>query len=449
MANKKSMNQIYRLSFSFIFIQLFFSCQSEPVKNTAPNSNAAIDSTQTNQTVELLPDSLQSLKLIFIGDIMQHGDQIRSAFDPASGLFDYEPCFRYIRPILEQADLAIGNLELTLNDKNYYSGFPRFRSPDALAGYLKQAGFDVLVTSNNHSNDNDRHGVVHTLDVLDSLGIVHTGTFRDTAEWENNYPLIMEKSNGQTNFKLALLNYTYATNGIPTKKPSVVNEIVESQILKDIEKAKRSNPDMIIAFMHWGGEYQLNEAKSQRDLARLLWDNGVDLVIGAHPHVIQPIKTDTLYNADSSASRPVLAAYSLGNFISNQFRPNTDIGLLFEIEIIKNTRSGKTTIGQHAFIPSWRYIHNYNKKPVADWVHTLIPVSAFIKDTSNFLKMPSHDFNKMKTVYEKTCAHLEKWQGKERKISFEEIYSKIGASPDSVITKLPKVDNPFVAKVLK
>lgn len=429
-----------------IFALLAVSCNSEKTKTTTSSENPL---PKVDTLVQSEKDSLQSLKLVFIGDIMQHGDQIRSAFDPPSGLFDYEPCFRYIRPILEQADVAIGNLELTLNDKNFYSGYPRFRSPDALAGFLKQAGFDVLVTSNNHSNDNDRYGLVHTLDILDSLGMAHTGTFRDTAEWENTYPLILEKSNGNTTFRLALLNYTYATNGIPTQKPSVVNEIDEAQILKDIEKAKKSNPDMIIALMHWGGEYMLNEAKSQRDLAKLLWKNGVDMVIGSHPHVIQPIKTNTLYNADSTDFRAVVAAYSLGNFISNQFQPNTDIGLMFEIEIVKNTKSGKTSIGKHQYIPTWRYIHHFNKKPVADWVHTLIPVSAFLSDSTNFLKMPKQDFNKMKTIYEKTCKHLEKWQSSERKLSFDDIVAKAAAPPDSVITVLPKTEKPFIAKVIK
>jgi poly-gamma-glutamate capsule biosynthesis protein CapA/YwtB (metallophosphatase superfamily) len=393
-------------------------------------------------------DSLHRLKLVFVGDIMQHGDQIRSAFDKKSGKFDYEPCFRYISPILEEADIAIGNLELTLNDKNLYSGFPRFRTPDVMAKYLKAAGFDLLVTSNNHSNDNDRHGVVHTLDMLDSVGIMHTGTFRDTAERESTCPLIFEKEADGANFRLAMINYTYGTNGIPTKAPSFVNEIDTNLMRKDIEKAKAAEVDMIIAFMHWGGEYQLNEHVSQRKLANWLWENGVDLVIGAHPHVIQPVKTDTLYNLDSTKAKTVLAAYSLGNFISNQFRPNTDIGLMFEIELVKNDRSKRTVLGKHTYIPVWRYIFNHKKVPVDQWVHTLVPCSAFVGDTTNFMKMTPLDQKKMKTVYERTVKHLAKWQSEERILTIEDITSKVVASPDKVLTPLKEEEKPFIAKVL-
>ncbi len=434
----------------FALVLLILGCEAtlpdeERTRPTTsiPESEVLVDSISLRQ-----PDSSHRLKLVFVGDIMQHGDQIRSAFDKKSGQFDYEPCFRYISPILEEADFAIGNLELTLNDKNLYSGFPRFRTPDAMAGYLKAAGFDLMVTANNHSNDNDRYGLVHTLDVLDSVGMLYTGTFRDTVERTKTCPLIFEKKLDVVDFRIALINYTYGTNGIPTQAPSFVNEIDTMLMRKDIEQAKAAGVDMVIAFMHWGGEYQLNEHRSQRQLTEWLWQNGVDLVIGAHPHVIQPIKTDTIYNADSSQFRTVLAAYSLGNFISNQFRPNTDIGLMFEIELVKNSNSNKTTLGKHSYIPVWRYIYNHKKVPVDQWVHTLVPCSAFIGDTTNFMKMTAADQKKMKAVYERTCAHLGKWQSVERKLTYDEITGKAPASPDQVLTPLKVEEQPFVARVL-
>lgn len=434
---------MYRYTF---FVLFFFMMSCDSMVYKAPEAEKEDKPKIEKEQPEA--DSLHRLKLVFVGDIMQHGDQIRSAFDKKSGKFDYEPCFRYISPILEEADMAIGNLELTLNDKNKYSGFPRFRTPDAMAGYLKDAGFDLLVTSNNHSNDNDRHGVVHTLDMLDSVGVLHTGTFRDTVEREQTCPLIFEKEADGATFRIAMINYTYGTNGIPTKAPSFVNEIDTNLIRKDIEKAKAQNVDMIIAFMHWGGEYQLNEHITQKKLTKWLWKNGADLVIGAHPHVIQPVKTDTLYNQDSSSTKTVLAAYSLGNFISNQFRPNTDIGLMFEIELVKNDRSQKTVFGKHTYIPVWRYIYNHKKVPVDQWVHTLVPCSAFVNDTTNFMKMTKVDQKKMKKVYERMCEHLGKWQSEERKLSFEYITGKVIASPDKVLTPLKEDKDPFVAKVL-
>ena len=142
-----------------------------------------------------------------------------------------------------------------------------------------------------------------------------------------------------TTFRLAFLNYTYGTNGIPTAQPAVVNLIDKKQMLEDIETAKKANPDIIIAITHWGNEYWLDEHISQVRTTELLWENGVDVVIGAHPHVIEPIKTDTFWNIDSTRFKEKLVAYSLGNFISNQYRPNTDIGLIFELELIKNSKT--------------------------------------------------------------------------------------------------------------
>lgn len=407
--------------------KLFYACCTAlflgACSNDAPQdtNNPTTQDTVVTKIEEVPKDTIHRLKLSFIGDIMGHGDQIKTAaIDSKMDSFDYEPCFRFIKPLMEQADMAIGNLEVTLNDKKKYTGYPRFRSPDALAHYLKEAGFDFLATANNHSNDNDLHGVIHTLDVLDSLGFIHTGTFRDAEERTATYPLIVEKEADGTTFKLAFLNYTYGTNGIPTTAPSVVNLIEEEQILKDIEVAKQANPDMIIAFMHWGSEYKLDENSRQQKTTRMLWDNGVDLVIGAHPHVIEPIKTDTLYTKDSSRQREVLVAYSLGNFISNQLRPNTDIGLIFDIELVKNSASNKTIIGEHDYILAWRYIHDRSKS-VYDRVHTILPVTAFEQDSTNFLKMPKDDLNKMRATAERMRTHLSKWQSKERKVTLEEL----------------------------
>ena len=193
----------------------------------------------------------KTLRLLFVGDIMQHSVQIRSAYDPKSGRFDYEPCFRYVSPLFEKADFVIGNLELTLNDKNNYSGYPTFKAPDILAEYLKKAGFDVLLTANNHINDNGKYGLMHTLDLLDSFSLKHTGAFRNEAERTANYPLTLEKKVEGINFRIALLSYTYGTNGMPTYEPNIVNLIDTIQIKLDLQKASKLNADFIIVCMHW------------------------------------------------------------------------------------------------------------------------------------------------------------------------------------------------------
>ncbi len=293
-----------------------------------------------------------TLRLIFAGDIMGHSPQITSAQVVKNEKYDYEPCFRYVKPILEKAHLAIGNLELTLPGKGPYTGYPMFRSPDDLARDLKGAGFDILVTANNHSNDSRGAGVVNTLKTLDELNFLHTGTFADARDRAAQYPQMVYK-NG---FKIALLNYTYGTNGVPTEAPTVVNLIDKPQIAKDLAEAVARKPHYIIVVMHWGLEYQLTENAEQRDLAKFLIANGADMVIGSHPHVVQPIRMERVTMPNGS-EKEALVVYSLGNFISNQQQPNTDGGILFQVDLLKKKGSPEVKVGAHGMIPVWRYIH--------------------------------------------------------------------------------------------
>ncbi len=357
-------------------------------------------------------DSTASLKLLFVGDVMGHGPQIRSAELVKNKSYNYEPNFKYVAPIIESADLAIGNLEVTLPGKPPYQGYPMFRSPDDLAKALRLAGFDMMVTSNNHSNDAGKTGVIETINTLKDYGFYQTGTFKNQKEKDWFYPLIVYKNN----FKLAFLNYTYDTNGMPTKAPTVVNLIDPVQIKKDMEVARSLKPDAIIVLMHWGLEYKLIESPKQRKLAKQIFDWGADLIIGSHPHVIQPIKNSDLMEKDSLIKKRVIT-YSLGNFISNQTKPNTDGGLMFEIELLKNLKTNKLTLGNHAYIPVWRYIHK-DKKGKATF--HVIPVSAF-ENEENVLKMASNKWKAMLRFASKTRKHLSKYDSEERKITLEEL----------------------------
>ncbi|MCE7864130.1 MAG: CapA family protein [Bacteroidetes bacterium CHB5] len=271
------------------------------------------------------------ISLLFTGDIMQHDSNIATAFDPVSKRYDYSACFEYVAPIIHPADLAIGNLELTLAGSPY-KGYPQFSAPDALAVELKRIGFDVLVTANNHSVDRRKKGVERTIRVLDSLAILHTGTFIDSATRANTYPLIIEK-NG---FRFSLLNYTYGTNGIPVTKPNIVNLIDTVQIKLDLAQARLQKTDAIIVFMHWGDEYQSLPNSTQKKLTRLLFREGARLVIGAHPHVLQPME----WNKEQDQ----LVVYSLGNFISGQRPRYRDGGAMVWIDMQKiATPAGSST----------------------------------------------------------------------------------------------------------
>lgn len=376
-------------------------------------------------------DSISRLNLLFIGDIMGHGPQIKAAYDSKTKTYDYNPCFEYVKPIIEKADLAIGNLEVTLPGKPPYKGYPMFRSPDALGKAVKNAGFDIVVTSNNHSNDAGKLGVTHTIDVLKDLDLYHTGTFKDQAERDAYYPLIVYKKD----FRLAILNYTYDTNGMPTVAPTVVNLIDEAVIEKDIKFAKKLKPDAIIVVMHWGLEYKLNESPVQQKLAQQIFQWGADLVIGAHPHVIQPIKKLSYKDSDGNVKEG-LVAYSLGNFISNQKQNNTDGGLMVEITLEKKTGSNKAVVADHKYIPIWRYIDKVNTKTGYGTYRTL-PIAAFEKDKSNTLKMPSASIKLMKASGERMRKHLNKFGGVERDITLQDV----GLQPMTGYKKATK--NPY------
>lgn len=268
--------------------------------------------------------SQERITLLFVGDLMQHQAQIDAARTP-KGDYDYSPCFALVKKQISQADIAIGNLEVTLGGKPY-RGYPAFSAPDKYLSAIKNAGFNVLLTANNHCLDRGKKGLERTIRLLDSLQISRIGTYKNISERKQRYPLFIYKKG----FRIALLNYTYGTNGIKVTPPNVVNYIDKKVILQDIQSAQARQPDAIIACMHWGNEYQSLPSKEQQELADWLLQQGVTHIIGSHPHVIQPMELRT------NDSQQHIIVYSLGNFISNMSPRNTDGGLIFTLQLEKN-----------------------------------------------------------------------------------------------------------------
>ncbi len=258
-------------------------------------------------TLRHSPDS--SLSFVFTGDIMQHQAQIKAAARPR-GKYDYTESFRLIAPYLQDADYTVGNLELTLGGKPY-RGYPCFSAPDTLTHFLRNAGFDVLSTANNHSCDRRTKGVLRTISQLDSARLLHTGTFKGKAGRKLRTPLMLQKHLG--GLVVAFLSYTYGTNGIKAKLPAVVNLIDTAQMASDIARAKKRAEAVIVA-VHWGVEYTHKPTTQQRQLADFLFRQGVSVIVGNHPHVIQPFEV----RRDSLGRIRQLCVYALGNFISAQ-----------------------------------------------------------------------------------------------------------------------------------
>jgi len=303
------------------------------------------------------------VSILFMGDIMGHDEQIWSAENRETHTYNYDTVFAYVRPIISEAGVAIANFEVTLAGPPY-KGYPQFSSPASLAVACRNAGIDCMVTANNHAADRGKTGIAGTINRLDSLGIPHTGTFLSQESKETLQPLMIRKDG----LSIALLNYTYGTNGNTVPEPVIVNLLDKDRVAADIEKAKSMKPDLIILFLHWGNEYDTVPSANQTEMAGFFFSKGVDLIIGSHPHVLQKM---VWYKNGNEMNKAVI--YSLGNFISNQRKPKTDGGSMVKIDLEKEGTSWK--ISNAGFYLTWVYtpIVKYRKQ------FYILPCSEFEK----------------------------------------------------------------------
>lgn len=322
-------------------------------------------------TVSELPT--RRATLLFAGDLMVHTPQLTAA--RTSDGYDFSPSFTYIKPLIEEADLAVVNLETTLAAKGAYTGYPLFRSPAAVADAMRNAGFDVALLANNHCMDFGARGARETIEALDRCGIAHTGVFSSSSE-RQAMPHCRFEIDG---LRILLLNYTYGTNGMPVVKPAVVNRLDTVQMKKDLRRAREWMPDCLAVALHWGVEYERKPNREQRLVADFLRREGVQLIIGSHPHVVQPIEQDSLCRT--------LVLYSLGNLLSNQQKRYTDGGLLVRVELSKRGEEPLTMAYEP--IPVWvDRAHRYRilTREAADSLTTHPAARIFFADTETLLE---------------------------------------------------------------
>ena len=293
----------------------------------------------------------RTARLVFAGDLMQHLPQVEAA-RRADGTFDYGRTFEAVAPLFADADLAAINLETTLTDSDRHTGNPCFRSPAALADALRACGIDVCVLANNHCCDGGTEGIRTTLRTLDRAGIGRTGVFADSCDLRRHHPLRLRAGE----VEVALLDYTYGTNGIPVPHGALVNRIDTAAMRRDLHRARSEGADVVAVCIHWGEEYARRENAAQRRTAAWLRRHGADLVIGSHPHVVQP------YRADSAGA----VFYSLGNFVSNQRRRYCDGGIVAVIDVV--CRDGQRPLFRAGTVPVWVLLPGYRvlPGPVAD-----------------------------------------------------------------------------------
>lgn len=332
---------------------------------------------------ERRPGEAAVVTLAAVGDIMVHEAQLLAQFDPATGTYDFRNNFRYVTAYIEQADIALGTLETTLaGDYRPYSGYPRFNAPDALAEALRAAGFDILVTANNHALDSGAAGLRRTVHTLRKYGLLPLGTRAAPDET----PFVAVDVNG---VRLGFSAYTFETpqvggrrtiNGlaVPDDALPLIDTFRYEDLEHDLQRIaervaamRAAGAEAVILYMHWGDEYDRTPNDWQRRIARALADCGVDVVLGSHPHVLQPAEWVT----SPRTGRRTLVVYSLGNFLSNQRaetlnNPYTEDGLILYITLRKDPLSGTVTVSEARFVPTW--VHRYTAG--GRYVYEILPL---------------------------------------------------------------------------
>jgi poly-gamma-glutamate capsule biosynthesis protein CapA/YwtB (metallophosphatase superfamily) len=304
-----------------------------------------------------------------VGDIMVHDYQYNEAYDKATGTYNFMHNFQDMKKYFEGYDMVIGNLETTFaGESRPISSYPMFNTPDSFLDAVKDAGFNLLTTANNHCMDTFESGLIRTLDKLDEAEIDHVGTYRSE---EESKEILIKEVNG---IKFAFLSYTYGTNGIYVPQKYLVNILSEEKVKDDIKKAKEK-ADMVVVLPHMGNEYETQPRQVFIDWADLMFESGADIILASHPHVLQPMEYRTIEEEDGT-SRTGFIIYSLGNFISSQTTPPRNASIVLHMNI-QQIDEEKPTITQVSFVPIWTQFRN-----AADQNHFVV------RSVYDMLKLP-------------------------------------------------------------
>lgn len=327
-----------------------------------PISTDAIPDTQTSSAP--LPDPV-TITIGSTGDVLLHSP-ILTAHKKSDGSYDFSDIFAHAKTEFEKYDYMVANLEVTCaGSGRSYSGYPCFNSPDNIVTSLKNSGVDMLLTANNHCFDTSTSGFWRTQETIKAAGLEHIGTFTEGVK-----PYLIKNING---IKIGMINYTYETtasngrkalNGITVslEAENYVNsfsynnlESFYSELQTNITSMYADGAEAIMVYLHWGNEYQLSPSAQQKSIAARLCDMGVDVIVGGHPHVVQPIE---ILTSDISGKQTV-CLYSMGNAVSNQLKANmnlktghTEDGMIFETSFTKNSDGSVHLSGINA-TPTW------------------------------------------------------------------------------------------------
>ncbi len=350
--NRKKNKRNYKIFFIILLIFFIFLFIIITNNHKLPLENSSTEtSNESNSDVGHYEQKSDiTFNMTAIGDIMCHNTQYWDAYLKETDNYDFSYVFSNIKKYIESADIAIGNLETSFAGKERgYSNYPTFNSPDALAYNLKDIGLDVISTAGNHCLDMGFSGLSRTIDVLEDAGFAHLGTYKSKQAQDQ---ILFQDVKG---VKIAFIDYTYGTNGIPlpSDKEFCVNLIDKNLIKKHIETAKSEKPDMIVACMHWGTEYRTTANQEQEELADFLFKNGVDVILGNHPHVLEQMEKRTITLEDGT-QKDGFVIYACGNFICDQNAENTRNSIILNLTITKHSDE-KITIDKVNYTPIYMY----------------------------------------------------------------------------------------------
>ena len=341
-------------------------------------SNTPSPTDGTEVPTEEAPQLVSTATVLSTGDILMHGKVINSGKQD-DGSYNFDSIFQYVKSYSQAADISVANLETTLcgTDNGYaYAGNPKFNCPDAIVDSLKGAGFDMLLTANNHADDTSLVGYKRTLNVVREKGLDTLGTYlsADEQKWT------IEEVNG---IKIGMVCYTYSDgfsqNGYPLLN---YNEVGENGILNYftydklpefytqlqgyLDEMQAAGAEATVVYLHWGEEYKWKTGEgpnaNQTAMAQKLCDMGVDVIVGGHPHVVQPVD---LLTSGTDAEHKTIVLYSMGNAVSNQRKEemqqseptgHTEDGVLFCVTFAKYS-DGSVCVDSAELIPTWVNMH--------------------------------------------------------------------------------------------
>ncbi|QBP42752.1 CapA family protein [Paenisporosarcina antarctica] len=368
----------------FILCLTLVSCSNLPSSDLPTETQPALNVPEKIEPTLIEPEKtiVTRAHLVAIGDILLH-EAVYLDASTTQGSYDFSSMFTKVKPFLEGADIAVANQETMIGGVELgLSSYPTFNSPYEIGDALKDSGIDIVTIANNHTLDHGEKAILNGINHWDRIGMLYTGAFKSNQDREDIRTI------QKNDITFSFMSYSYGTNGIPVPegKPYLINLIDLPLIKQDVEKAKLIS-DVVVVSMHWGNEYEKKPNQTQIDLATELSDMGVDIIIGHHPHVLQPV--DWIERSDGSRT---FVMYSLGNFLSGQVGLEKLIGGIGGVEITKTTFEGKSTIAlaNPSFLPTYGYYDNWRNFEVIPFYQlndSYLPnYLMHYEDTQNHLK---------------------------------------------------------------